>query len=1258
MKIINDYEIITKIYESANSLVYRAIRTQDERPIILKILKEDYPTAPELTRYKQEYEITRSLNLDGVVKVYDLQRYQNSLVMFLEDFGGESLKIWIAEHKLTLEEFLILAIEITENLGAIHAANIIHKDINPSNIVYNPETGKLKIIDFGIATVLPRENPTILNLDRLEGTLAYISPEQTGRMNRVIDYRTDFYSVGVTFYEMLVGRLPFETTDPMELVHCHIAKQPVPAYLVGEQGLRPEEEKGTINDIPKAVSDIVMKLMAKTAEDRYQSVWGLKADLEACLYQLQNNGQIVEFPIGQRDISSRFEISQKLYGREEEVAQLLATFEQVSQGSTEMILVAGYSGIGKSALVNEVHKPIARQGGHFISGKFEQFKQDIPYAALIQAFQELMRQLLTESEAQIHIWREKLLEAVSSNGQAIVDVIPEVELIIGKQTPVPQLGPTESQNRFNILFQNFISVFTTPEHPLVLFLDDLQWADAASLKLLELLMIDEERQYLLTFGAYRDNEVSPTHPLMQTVEKIQKLGTKIKTITLRALDEGNINQLIADTLHCPTEASLPLAELVLNKTEGNPFFLTQLLLTLYQKNLLLFNSNTGCWQWEIEQIQAAGITDNVVELTIAKIEQLDESTQNILKLAACIGNRFDLSVLSVVNAKSQSATARELWPALQQGLILPLSDRYKIPLLWNQEEMLIDEEEIFSIPYIFLHDRVQQAAYALIPEMRKKEVHLEVGQLLLKNTPQEQLEENIFDIVNQLNFGSELFSRQLERDNLAQLNLIAGNKAKNATAYEPALKYLEMGLELLSSDSWQYQYELTLELYLETVAVQYINTQFDRAEALASVVLEQAKELLDRVKVYELKIQSYIAKFQFHLAINVALETLKKLRVELPQKPSQYRIKEEHKSLKSLLKDKPIENLFELPDMIDPYKLAAIRILLAVTAPAIITNPTLYFLITLRAVNLCINYGNPPQAAGVYIFYGKLLCGIMKDIDSGYRFGQLSLRLLEKFNIKEFKSLVLHYSAGFIRPWKEPIHNSNILEVLQAALNVGLDTGDIEHTSYNASAYCLFSLFLGLPLEEIYQKYEKYINLTIKIKQSYTINYMKNCSKIAISLLNGYQNNYCLVVGDSPEEEEQILDRWTQERAEWLLFSAYLAKTISYYFFKHYDRAVSSGMKADKNAYSSAAYLITVQHNFYYSLALLGNCNPSEINTYKNALKQVSSNQKTMKMWASHCPENFQHKYDLVAAERARVLGRNGQAAELYDKAIQGAQKK
>ena len=506
------------LYESANSLVYRALREADRQPLILKLLKESYPTPQELLRYRTEYRITRELKEAGVVQVYDLQKYQNSLVIFVEDFGGESLKIWMQQRKFSLKEFLQIAIAATETLGQIHSTNIIHKDINPSNIVFNPATGQLKIIDFGISTQLTREMPTLKNPNILEGTLAYISPEQTGRMNRSIDYRTDFYSLGVTFYELLTGKLPFETEDALELVHCHIARQPVSPHEIDPQ-------------IPLILSQIVSKLMAKNAENRYQTALGLKQDLEICLVQLQETDSIEEFDLGTLDLTDHFLIPEKLYGRETEVDNLLKAFERVRNASAEMMLVAGFSGIGKTAVVNEVHKPIARQRGYFIKGKYDQFQRNIPFSAFVQAFRELMGQLLSESDAQLHRWKTMILTAVGESGQVLIDVIPELEHIIGAQPPALELSGSAAQNRFNLLMQKFVQVFTTAEHPLVMFLDDLQWADSASLKLLQLLM--EDTGHLLVLGAYRDNEVSPAHPFMLTVDEIVKSGAVVNTITLQ-----------------------------------------------------------------------------------------------------------------------------------------------------------------------------------------------------------------------------------------------------------------------------------------------------------------------------------------------------------------------------------------------------------------------------------------------------------------------------------------------------------------------------------------------------------------------------------------------------------------------------------------------------------------------------------------------------------------------------------------------------
>ena len=723
---IPGYQITEEIYTTADTVVYRGYRLEDRQPLIFKLLKQGYPTPTALAKFKHQYEILKNLDLAGVIKSYRLEKYQNSLVLVLEDIGGQFLKTIISSKKLELDEFLSIAIKLASTLEQLHHNNIIHKDIQPQNIIVNLETGQVQIADFSMTSLLSKENQTISHPNLLEGSLAYISPEQTGRINRSIDYRTDFYSLGITFYEMLTGERPCQASDPMEIVHFHIAKQPVP----------PQQR---IPEIPKAVSDIVMKLLAKTAEDRYQGAWGLLADLQTCLKLLKTSGRISDFPLGRQDSSSKLQIPQKLKGRDREVATLMAAFERVcfglpNQGRSEIILVSGYSGIGKSALVNEIHKPIVRQRGYFIEGKFDQFKRNIPYASLIQAFQQLSRQLLTENKAQLQIWKEKLLDALGINAQVIIDVIPEVEMIIGKQPPIRKLGPAESQNRFNLVFQKFIGVFTTKTHPLVIFLDDLQWADLASLKLIELLMSDPNSQYLLIIGAYRNNEVDPTHPLMLTLKKLQDEGDTIDTITLHPLDIVHVRQLIADTLNCDTERVKLLTNLVFNKTNGNPFFLRMLLKSLYQNNMLVFDFSTKTWQWDIEQIKQMEITDNVVELMVSKLLKLPENTQNVLKLAACIGNRFDLSVLSIVNEKSPSTTAAELWESLQTGLILPMSDAYKIPLVFNQEASSTDDLEASAdleasrssivsslsecqstISYQFLHDRVQQAAYALKP---------------------------------------------------------------------------------------------------------------------------------------------------------------------------------------------------------------------------------------------------------------------------------------------------------------------------------------------------------------------------------------------------------------------------------------------------------------------------------------------------------------------------------------------------------------
>jgi predicted ATPase/tRNA A-37 threonylcarbamoyl transferase component Bud32 len=1112
------------IHESDHSLVYRAQQRVDDQRVILKILKPAYPSPKTIAQFQREYQITKNLNLTGVIDVYSLESDRHQWLMVLEDFGGESLTKLIQGRQFTLNEFLPLAIKIVDILSQIHEQHIIHKDINPSNIVWNQKTGQLKLIDFGISTVLSREVSTFRNPNLLEGTLAYISPEQTGRMNRAIDYRTDFYSLGITFYELLTGQLPFSTQDTLELVHCHIARQPVP----------PRDRRA---QIPPVISDLVLKLMAKNAEDRYQSAYGIKADLEACLRQLQSAGQISPFPLSQHDVSGKFQIPQKLYGREQEISTLLAAMERVSQGTNEMMLVTGYSGIGKSSLVQEIYKPITKQQGYFIVGKFDQFQRNIPYSCLVQAFRSLTRQLLTQASAEINTWREKLLAAFGSNAQVIVDVIPEIELIVGSQPAVPQLSAAEAQNRFNLVFQNFIRVFAQAEHPLVLFLDDLQWSDRASLKLIELLMTASDNRYLLIIGAYRDNEVSGSHPLLLTIDNIRKVGAIVNEILLSNLSLFNITQLTADTLNYSPEKVRLLAELVLNKTYGNPFFINEFLKLLYNEEFLRFNFQSGAWQWDLAPIQRRGITDNVVELMADKLRQLGDNTQAVLKLGACIGDSFSLETLAIVYKKSPRETASDLWKAIAAGLILPLSDTYKLTDFDIQG--LATE---VKVEYKFAHDRIQQAAYCLIPEAQKQVVHYQVGQLLLENTPPQEREQKIFDIIDQLNLGCNCIQQQIEKDNLAQLNLKVGKKAKASVAYEPALRYLMIGINLLGEESWQRCYDLTLALFVEAVEAAYLCGQFEQMEILASVVLQKAITLLDRVKVYEIKISAYSTQNQIQKAIDTGLIVLKLLGVRLPKQPSKFDILLCLLETKLTLLGKRIEDLIDLPEMSDTRILAIMRILSAIATAAYFATPNLLPIAIFKGVNLSIKYGNTDLSAMMYACYGLILCGRLGNISSGYCFGNLALELLEPLNASKIKARVTYLVNAFVKHWQEDTRQ--ILPILVETYSIGLETGDLQYASYSAFVYSLYSYYVGQNLAFVEQEIAKYSQAIQKFKQEL---YSQSIFLTWQTVLNLMGHSDCpyRLVGQVYNEAEISLSQLENNNNQNIIFQLFL---ISSYF--------------------------------------------------------------------------------------------------------------
>ncbi|MEA5553605.1 AAA family ATPase [Anabaena cylindrica UHCC 0172] len=1236
---IPGFRIIEELYNSSRTIVCRGFRETDSLRVVIKLLKNPYPSFSELVQFRNQYTIAKNLNSPLIIQTYSLEPYQNGYFLVMEDFGGISLKKWrLIARENSLQEFLTLAISLCNTLDILYRERIIHKDIKSANILINPESKQVKLIDFSIASLLPRETQILINPNVLEGTLAYISPEQTGRMNRGIDYRTDFYSLGVTFYELLTGELPFSSNEAMELVHCHIAKA---APLVHE--INPQ--------IPSVISKIVNKLMAKNAEDRYQSSLGLKLDLENCLHQLQETGEIQSFEIAQRDLCDRFIIPDKLYGREIEVKSLLQAFvrvaspqEIVGQSTTEMMLVAGFSGIGKTAVINEVHKPIVRQHGYFIKGKFDQFNRNIPFNAFVQAFRDLMEQLLTESDAQIQRWKNQILAAVGENGQVIIEVIPELSKIIGEQLSATELSGTAAQNRFNLLFQKFTQVFTSVEHPLVIFLDDLQWADSASLKLMQLLMADTN--HLLIIGAYRDNEVNLAHPLMLTLSEIQKNQATINTINLAPLSQVQINQLVADTLKCSENLAFPLSQLIFQKTQGNPFFATQFLKSLHQENILQFDGKLGFWQYDIAEVKTQAVTDDVVSFMALQLGKLPPSTQQILQLAACVGNQFDLATLAIVSEQSEIETAADLWKALQEGLILPFSDLYKFYV--GQKNQAFTQENSQPVTYKFLHDRIQQAAYLLIDEQKRQATHRMIGQQLLHHVPSQQRESRIFEIVNQLNAGMGILTQQPDKDELARLNSIAGCKAKATAAYETALKYSTIGLDLLVPHDWQSQDKLLLSLYELAVEAAYLTGNFAQMEQFAEVVLEKTTSLLDQVRTYEVKIQACMAQNQQLVALSIAKDVLQQLGVDLPTQPTTTDIGQGLQEIQILLAEKPIETLLALPQMTASAQRAAMQILSSIISAAYQVDPALLPFVVFAQVRLSIQYGNAPESTYGYVFYGLMLLIFAGDIDSAYQFGRLGINLLEHLDASKLAAKTIFAFNCMLRHWKEPIKNG-LKDSFQAYL-IGLETGDIEYAGLSLCNCGLIGLFSGRDLRLLNQEMEAHYKAIERLHQYGVLSIQSLYYQAVLNLIEAPTEPY-LLRGDR-YDEEKLIPLHIKNSELTMLYQCYVIKLLLSYLFQEYEQALENINLVEKYVGAGPGLPFLSIFYFYDSLthlAIFANATELEQATI---LERVSTNQEKMKLWTYHAPTNYSHRYELVEAERYRVLGNKKEAIEKYDRAI------
>ncbi len=1232
------YQIGENIYEGERTLVYRGVRLSDSLKVAIKFLRNSYPSFTELLQFRNQYAIAQNLNHPGIVQPLSLENIGNGYALIMKEEGAISLKKVLAEYEsLDLEICLKIAIQLASILQELEQQRVIHKDIKPANILIHPESQQIQLIDFSIASLLPKEVEEIKNYNVLEGTLAYISPEQTGRMNRGIDYRSDFYSLGVTLYQLLTGTLPFPSDDPIELVHCHISQQPVLPSV-----------RNPVSGIPLVVSQIVMKLMAKNAEDRYQSALGLKLDLENCLQQWQETAKIELFELATRDIASRFLIPEKLYGRESEIQTLLKAFDRVAKGQTEIMLVAGFSGIGKTAVINEVHRPIVRERGYLIKGKFEQFQRNIPFSAFVSAFRDLMKQLLGESDTQLAQWQTNILAALGENAQVIIEVIPELESIIGKQPEVPELPGGAAQNRFNLLFPKFIQVFTTKEHPLVIFIDDLQWADAASLKSIQLLMSESATGYLLLLGAYRDNEVSPTHPLILTLEEIAKLGVTITTITLEPLTELHLNCLVADTLNCSPKIARPLTELVYQKTQGNPFFATQFLKGLHEDELIGFDRNLGYWHCDITRVRQLTLTSDVVEFMAKELHKLPEDTQEVLKLAACIGNQFDLETLAIVSEREQMEVAASLWRALQEGLVLPLGQTYKF-FPANQDRKTSIED--LCVSYKFLHDRVQQAAYSLIHEKRKQGTHLRIGRQLLACTPDFHLEERIFDIVNQINLGLDLITQSPEKYRLAKLNFMAAKKAKLSTAYAAAYEYIDTSRSLLSEADWHQDFELVRSVFELTSEIAYLNGDFKTAEVMNTEICDRAIDIVDKTKAYEIKIQIAISENYVFKAIDAGLEFLDQLDIKIPKCPDNCDVERVLFELDRKLESHSIELLKDLPISTDSRQLAAMRILSGILNAAYLGQPNLLPIIIAKQVELSINHGNTDVSCSAYANYGLILCSIVNDIDLGFSFGNLALNLLEKIESREFHAKTIEIVCLSVQHWKK--HINTTLSMLIEAYQIGLELGDFESAAFAAYDYCAHSFVSGLNLIELEKNMLHYSQAIEKLQQNMMFQLNELHRQMVLNLIEG--NKLPSLIQGKSYDEEKMMSIHQEKNDVSSLALFYIDKLFLCYLFGDSRQAIDRSHQVESYLDGILGQVFIPIFYFYASLSWLDVYHTLEKQEKEQADAKISSYQNKMEAWANHAPMNYGHKFQLIAAEKHRVLNQKLNAIERYDLAIAGA---
>jgi PAS domain S-box-containing protein len=1201
-------------WEDGDRLFYRGWRddANHQQPVLVVLPAINPPALDSLKRLSHEFELKNELADDSwAVRPLEMLREHGRTMLVLSDPGGEPLHRLLAT-AMEVQSFLRVAISLSLAVGRLHDRGLVHKDIKPANIITDLATGRAWLTGFGIATRVPRERPALEPPETIAGTLAYMAPEQTGRMNRSIDSRSDLYALGVTLYQMLTGTLPFTAADPMEWVHCHVARRAIP----------PSER---VKEVPGAISAIIMKLVAKTAEDRYQTATGLQRDLERCLAAWQAQRRIEYFRLGQHDQPDRLLIPEKLYGRDREIKNLRASFDRVGTGSRpELVLISGYSGVGKSALVMELHTALVSSSGLFASGKFDQQKRDIPYAALAEAFQSLVRHLLAKSDADLAPWRDALCEALDPLGGLIVDLVPELQLIIGDQPSVPEVLPQDAQRRFQFVVRRFVGVFAGPDHPLALFLDDLQWLDVATLDLLEHLLIRSDLRHLLLIGAYRDNVVDAMHPLRRKLDAIRDAGARVQEISLAPLGRDGVDQFVADALRCEPARAAPLAQLMYDKTGGNPFFLIQFLYTLAEEALLTFDHETAQWRWDLARIHAKGYTENVADLMIAKLSGLSDEARKALLGLASLGNSAEVAALALVHETSERQVHADLREAVRLGLIEPLGGSYK-----------------------FMHDRVQEAAYGLGSAEDKPALHLRIGLALAGHLTPDETSDKLYVVANQLNRGVSAVTSEADRERIVAVNLVAGRRARAATAYKAAIVYLEFARELLGDEAHPRCSPTAFAIAWLRAECEFLAGHLDVAEAQLLVLSQSSPNLQASADVTRLRTNLYTARGQCAQAVDVCLEFLRQVGIDWRPHPIDQEVDEEGDLLRRLAEELSDDQLHALPAMTDPDHLATMAVFTDLVTPALLTDLNLSNIVILASARLTLQRGICDRSSYPLVCVFSVLNIRYSQAELGLRLAQFGVSLANQQPELRWSGRTLMVFGHFVTPWVLPIRSGE--PFIRRALEIALATGDLTWVTYSHRALVLSRYFSGDPLREVCKEAEQAIAFAEASGLHGHVGALAPQRNLVLSLMGcDRESGFELLDPTAPHPLEGTLQQYA--------CIDYIARIQAELFHGRHDAALAFVERGDKLFRTVRAYLDTVEYRFYAALAHAAAYAASSPQRREVHVSNLHQHHRELAIRCAQVPANFADRLTLLAAEIARIEGRELEAEQLYEEAIRLAQ--